>query len=267
MPAGSTGTVEGTQRLVATDPVSVKIVPSSAVEVNVVDKTLHRNDYWSGEFFLVYGTFALVVVTAALALYTAKLYRATVALGKDAKDSGEAQSRAMSASILQADRAATAMERTAQASFENNLHLKASTALQLRAYLLVKRITIGGESDKKLIKVFIRNFGKTPARDIRYWIRVSVAPVGRVDAPEYYDGVRRVDIVAHGDTHIVTYPDAFKEVKPTHPGMLAVYLDGCLRYVDGFGEARETRFQFMRTGLDWDRNGEMDICDYGNEAT
>jgi hypothetical protein len=80
-------------------------------------------------------TIGLVLVTAALALYTALLYRATVDLGKRAKESAEEQAAKM-------ERVATGIAASANAASQSVLTAKEMattqrlvTNLQLRAYV------------------------------------------------------------------------------------------------------------------------------------
>lgn len=73
----------------------IEISPSSILQVESSEKEEKRHGYSSAEWGLVWVTIALALITAALAFYTARLYRATVKLGRDAKETSERQASDM----------------------------------------------------------------------------------------------------------------------------------------------------------------------------
>ncbi len=83
------------QRGTETSPLFIKVVPPTAIEPEPTEEHEKARNYTSSEWWLVYLTGALSAVTFVLALYTGKLYRATVALGKDAKTTSDRQAGEM----------------------------------------------------------------------------------------------------------------------------------------------------------------------------
>ena len=83
----------------ATNPSAPINENSGALAVTEPAKANDKKGSWysTSEWWLVMFTGGLVGVTGALAWYTARLYRATVQLGQDAKDSGEANKRQLRA--------------------------------------------------------------------------------------------------------------------------------------------------------------------------
>jgi hypothetical protein len=125
-------------------PISVSIVRSADDERRLADGDHEELAKESNDKLVAYSTVALALVTLTLAIWTGLLWYATVRLGRDAKETSERQSGEMQRSIVEATRAATAMESvavaaavSARASTENAATLKEVTAKQMRAYLSV----------------------------------------------------------------------------------------------------------------------------------
>lgn len=97
-------------------PISVSIVRSPEDERRLADGDHKEAAKESNDKLVAYSTVALAVVTLALAVWTGLLWKATVRLGRDAKETSERQSEEMQRSIAEATRAATAMEAVALAA-------------------------------------------------------------------------------------------------------------------------------------------------------
>ncbi len=125
------------------------------------EKDEKTRDYSSSEWWLVYLTAALAAITGILAWYTASLYKATVALGREAKTSGDISSEKM--------------ERYVSATIDaNQLSSKAidqqrqHTEIDLRAWIGFYGISFDanggrGSIDNYAVKINWKNYGSTPA--------------------------------------------------------------------------------------------------------
>jgi hypothetical protein len=89
-----------------------ELLKTSAARVEATDKTKKAHDYTDSEWWLVYLTAGLAATTLGLAIYTAKLYRATVRLGEDARDTSARQATEMKDSISMAKASLDIAERS-----------------------------------------------------------------------------------------------------------------------------------------------------------
>jgi hypothetical protein len=168
----------GTQKLPAV--VALSTVP--VLRVESTDKTPRVINYRAPEWVLAYCTAALAFITAALALYTYRLYRATVRLGADAKVSAEQQSTRMERSIVEANRAATAMEAVAMATTNNAMLMQTLLTKQMRAYVSVD-LGVALYQDAKLrfgAGPQVINNGLTPARNVSFKVVAEIIDVAEV---------------------------------------------------------------------------------------
>src|SRR5208283_1622093 len=124
-----------------------------------VDKTEENRDYSSSEWWLVYFTLFLASITAALAFYTGKLYRATVALGEDAKATSTRQAGEMEKSLAIANSAVQA------AISGNELNRKTFISSQ-RPWVVVHKIVPRSSIDLNhgfSLAFIVKNVGHSPA--------------------------------------------------------------------------------------------------------
>lgn len=206
-------------------------------------------------------TIALAAITALLAIFTGALWKATYDLSRDAKASAANQREDLKASILEANRAATAMEglaksmeRSANAASESVAAVKQRTAQQMRAYLSVTTgIAIYQDRARNLrfeAKPVLTNAGHTPARRLAYWAKADVLPFPLPDnfvlpvghPPEQ----RSVDLAPHQTVELNATVDGFYEdasVPVIKRGVeRRLYVWGVVSYVDVFGEDHHTQF-------------------------
>jgi len=148
-------------------------------ESGTSEEWLHGPESWTAFF-----TLCLAAITGFLWRATYKLYQATVDLSRDAKAEGDRQAKEMVDSISQATRAATAMERladesakssaatahAAQATEKTAQIISENAERELRAYLC---ISLGNAKLRSFHNITIaqadipiRNYGKTPARNV-----------------------------------------------------------------------------------------------------
>jgi hypothetical protein len=263
---GAASTAKGDGRheadkLLFQQPISVSIVRSAEDERRLADGDHKELAKESNDKLVAYSTVALAVVTLALAVWTALLWKATVRLGRDAKETSERQSEEMQRSIAEATRAAAAMEAVARSAAmsanvgaESVATLKEVTAKQMRAYLSV--IMNGGvfqEKDKGFrfeIKPVLANTGNTPAHKIRYWAKIAVFDSPLPDNFDFPDGDDVVvssfalgphqNVVLNAIMPDLLDDDEALEVKAGKNKRL--YIWGKVSYVDVFEQERFTKF-------------------------
>ncbi|WP_211625873.1 hypothetical protein [Paraburkholderia domus] len=243
------------------EPISVSIVRSEEDERRLAEGDQAEVTKESNDRLVAYSTVALAVVTLFLAIWTGLLWKATVRLGRDAKETSERQSQEMQKSIAEATRAATAMEGvavaagvSARASTESVATLKEVTAKQMRAYLSV--VMNGGsfqERDKEIrfgINPILVNSGNTPAHRIRYWAKAGVYDFPLPDNFDFPDGEDSVVtsfalgphqsvVLNAGLAGLVADDEAELIVTGRHK---RIYIWGKVSYVDVFGQERFTQF-------------------------
>ncbi|NPT44369.1 hypothetical protein GNZ12_24265 [Paraburkholderia sp. 1N] len=242
-------------------PISVSIVRSAEDERRLEESDHEELAKKSNDKLVAYSTVALAVVTLFLAIWTGLLWKATVQLGRDAKETSERQSQEMQKSIAEATRAASAMEDvaaaagvSARASTESVTTLKEVTAKQMRAYLSV--VMNGGvfqERDKGYyfgINPILVNSGNTPAHSIRYWAKAGVYDFPLPDGFDFPDGEDSVvTSFALGPHQTVVLnarlPDFVddgeaQEIKDGKNKRIHIW--GKVSYVDVFGQERFTQF-------------------------
>lgn len=130
-------------------PAIIEISQSSAVQAETTDKTEKPHDYSSSEWWLVYLTGALALITCALAIYTAMLWKATVDLGRDARETSARQ--------------ASEMQDSLKASRDSIKAIQALERAHVYAFPSGPFIDSGGKHFVG-ISLCIENYGKTPAR-------------------------------------------------------------------------------------------------------
>jgi hypothetical protein len=242
-------------------PISVSIVRSVEDERRLTESDHAELARESNDKLVAYSTVALAVVTLSLAIWTGLLWKATVRLGRDAKETSERQSQEMQKSIAEATRAATAMEGvaaaagvSASASTESVATLREVTAKQMRAYLSV--VMNGGffqERDKGFyfgVNPLLLNSGNTPAHSIRYWAKAGVY---EFPLPDYFDFPNGEDSVVSSfalgphqtvvlNARLLDFVDD-REAQEIKDGKnRRIYIWGKVSYVDVFGQERFTKF-------------------------
>ena len=225
--------------------------PTTLQEVATIDKAEKHHSYASGEWWLVYLTGGLVLVTGALAWYTARLYRATVALGREARATSQQQATDMGNSIKEATRAATAMEGVAKATRDNATLMEGVMHRQMRAYISAD---LGGATyqDGKLRFAghpSLDNTGLTPARKVSYWAMADILSTELSLEYKFPQGEARVTDVGMSprQKYVINgvvdrfYPEnEVVEIMKGNNRKLHVW--GAVKYEDIFGESWETKF-------------------------
>jgi hypothetical protein len=158
---------------------------------------------------------------------------------------------------------------------ENQKRLMADTAeRQLRAYVNVAGGKITFEQpDAPEWHLVVKNFGQTPAYDVRHWTHIWITeyplsvelPVPDPDFP------MSNSILAPGNHEDMVWkkeppiPANSLELIGTPAGTIFIY--GEIRYVDAFGKHRLTRYRLIYGGQTPNRVGFLKPDREGNEAT
>jgi hypothetical protein len=141
----------------------------------------------------------------------------------------------------------------------------------MRAYVLISGAKVESVAVRshRTVHIAIRNFGRTPASNVKFWAVAGVLPfpldISLLLAPEGLQMASSV-LPPAGMPSIMEVP-----ISPTpddHERRLnlvsaAIYAWGQVTYVDAFGEDRTTDFRFMCFG-DGLREGKMAPCETGN---
>jgi len=196
----------------------------------------HEYEKIRNENLIANGTVVLALVTAFLAWFTFRLWKSTSKLVDDA-------------------------EKTARR--------------QLRAYVMVPHVSIKNIKQQNGIEdcfvyIAVKNFGQTPATYCKYWVNLSANEYPLKTPLEKHvsnkDG--GVGVIAPSDTFFIrTKIPLLSNGNEIHGGCYALYVYGQFSYNDAFGSKKNTDFRFTRNGEGWTSDGEMEVCEEGNEAT
>jgi hypothetical protein len=219
-------------------------------------------DYLSPEWFLVYVTAGLATITAALAIATYRLYRATVNLGRDAKDGGATQVARMDASVKEAARAATAMEGVATGMQSNASLMQDMLRKQQRAYISVEIGSAHFQDSRYKFQAHpvLTNTGFTPARSVSFRISSAILDIRDEQNLEFFDTKKitnndaslspRQQLIIHGPAIDRVPEDEVQSIRDGASRRLCVW--GSVNYDDVYGEKWETKFcmNYMWIGND-----------------
>jgi len=231
---------------------------------NVMSYTFHK----IGAALDSYNGLITAAATAFIAWFTLSLRQSTDKLWDAGErqlallaESGSAQARDMQASINEAVRAATAMERlaasieiSAKAAVESVATVREVSARQMRAYLSVLLNTgIYQEREHNLkfdVRPLVYNSGNTPAHKFTYWANAKILPnplPHDFDFPVGTDTLKagfvlgpHQNIILNATAPDFISDDEVEEVKRGIKRRITVW--GVVFYEDVFGEKRETRF-------------------------
>lgn len=141
---------------------------------------------------------------------------------------------------------------------------------QLRAYATIPNVVIKNGQNWPFIYISVKNFGQTPAKKCSYWVNLSEneCPLKTTLEKKISTKNCAVGVIAPGDTFTirVEVPQLSygAEIDSGHYGL---YVYGEFSYDDVFDCKQFTYFRFMRNGKECTNEGEMEICEEGNEAT
>ena len=163
---------------------------------------------------------------------------------------------------------AEAAEKSAQASLNQSIHLQQST----RAYVLASN-KFGMDHNFGQVRgtVLFKNFGQTPASDVRVCIFINFVelpfsgPFNQGD----FSGASKAPIgpgLEFPLTAELPAPLREENKQKCLSGAAAIIVWGEVQYKDIFGVAQLTKIKIQSTGDDFDK-GLFEICEDGNEAT
>ncbi|MFZ6843674.1 hypothetical protein [Undibacterium sp. RuTC16W] len=137
-------------------PTTIEIIKAPVLQIETTDKTEKHHDYASSEWWLVYLTGVLAAATIGLFIFTACLFKATVALGDDAKESGQRQASEMKESLRISKISADSAKKSADTSM-----------LSERAYITASVVLpglkwINASTGLFEVHIAIMNHGRTP---------------------------------------------------------------------------------------------------------
>ena len=184
---------------------------------------------------------------SGMVIVTALLVVATFALAVVAISVVIVASRQKRALIIQADR----IEATLGSTRETGTH-------ELRAYVHVDTAEINVENrNAPSFKVTARNFGRTPAFNVRHWIHMWTEKyplIGPEILPVPPDGFQMTTSVLPPDGHhqlpLNKEPPPLSDIIASLLGTpeATLYVYGEISYRDVFGEDRTTRYRLMYGG-------------------
>jgi hypothetical protein len=205
-----------------------------------------------------------VLSTSVTAIFTVVLATSTVFLWKetrDLRDFAQLQSADMKDSIVEAARAATAMQNVATAVAVNAQAANESVALfrdanvrQMRAYLTIGFLGLVPQDPatnyRFEVRISLQNVGNTPANDVENntYARVLPFPLPKDFVfPEFNETIAGRGVLMPRDSKIITSiadriysDDDVHEISYGSGKRLYVY--GIIKYKDVFGVARKTTF-------------------------
>jgi hypothetical protein len=155
-----------------------------------------------------------------------------------------------------------------QSSLRQSRHMEETAERELRAYVLVVRGGIA-PGNPPAARIILRNYGRTPAYDVRVWVGVDIARPGKREFPAApKDLPMGKSIIGPGgeliSTERVGRPLAADETIRFARGETWLYAWGEVSYRDAFDNRRLTRFRFMGNAADPEAG--LFPCQEGNEA-
>lgn len=240
-----TQSTKAEQRGSETEPIVVKILPSSKSEADTKKEEEERSARHGAEQLKQKTDYDLVNFTGKLAAYTWLL----VCIGG-------LQFCILVAQIIYISR-----------------QEKATKTIE-RAYVMVSRVKIifSPETGRDATYIYVKakNFGHTPASNIRCWVGLDAQtfPLTTSLAEQSAFDQRHVGVIAPGHSfEIRAELGMLENGNEIHTGTHALYVYGDFRYTDAFDRQHITHFRYMRIGQHWQDDGKMPICQDGNDFT
>jgi hypothetical protein len=146
---------------------------------------------------------------------------------------------------------------------------------QLRAYVLVSGAQVMDvtKPERRIVQLSIRNFGKTPAHDVLFWMGTNVTwfPLrDNVLSREPPEGFRTGNDILPPEGPGVMAVEVGTTNEPQEAilqtGDAAIYAYGRVTYIDAFNKPRITEFRYMCRGEGL-VTGRMSPCEEGNKYT
>lgn len=258
-------------------PIFVQVLPPTKTNDEASKRKTQELGQSSTDWWMVWLTGAIVFIgalqTVVFGIQASRL-KQTI---KKMDEIATAQTSDVRASILEATRAATAMEGVAGSLAESTQAVQKSLiitremvdtqkfvfTLQNRAYLSAAFNSAIFQDANHVFEVQISllNRGNTPAYDVTFKATAEIVPVPLPDdfgfpLPDSSAGIS-VSLIAPGTTKLINRRvsgrvpdnevDAIKSGGPPH----GLVMWGIVRYRDVFNEIRHLRFAFLATWMPW----------------
>jgi len=155
-------------------------------------------------------------------------------------------------------------------------HLNETAERQLRAYVNIIKIIGRNLDDRHAFTIEIRNYGQTPAYDVRTEgaiVLTTQTPLEHELAlpadPPFIGGAGTLAPGAENHIRIeIKPPLSNEELDQVRLGTKAIYIFGRIRYIDAFNHHRQTSFRYLIGGGELiSPTGNCAIAREGNEAT
>ncbi len=172
------------QRGTQQSPLIVEIAPSPDADKIAEKQETQEAEKSKNDTLIANATAALAAITLFLAFYTARLWKATVELGRDAKNTSERQSREMQESIAVARQSADAAEQAIKATRDAYI---ASERPWVSVNATINSDLVRKDNGIEFAVLFtVKNYGNSPAIDV--WVDYEVVAL-RI-AQDQFGGVR-----------------------------------------------------------------------------
>lgn len=182
------------------------------------------------------------------------------------------QLRIMRRGIDDSTVSANAASASAQATAESVRIMRETAERQLRAYISGQASSFKYDATKKnvVVEVHFKNFGQTPAYNVRCWMGVTVRehPLGSLLQNPPVELPLAKEVLAPSRHSIITVPTrelSDLEINQFMSGQTVVYAFGEISYSDAFGQHRVTKFRLIGKSEDIEK-GMMCPDTDGNEA-
>jgi hypothetical protein len=146
---------------------------------------------------------------------------------------------------------------------------------ELRAYVSLKesRVQFNDADLPVHVVATISNFGKTPAREVVYWIGATFGtpdvPEAQFSRPPDISKYSRAILAPTGELIMTSKPFAWDQgvLDKWEAGTFVIYLWGEVTYKDWFKKDRATKLLYCATNKKGDGQGALSPMAYGNDAT
>jgi hypothetical protein len=258
-------------------PLVVKVISPLNSNQKTTESSGKQDDKSSADWWLVKLTGGLIGVGLLQALVfwvQAGRLKETI---KKMDEIAAAQAADMKNSIDQFTRTAIAAEKTAKAAEDNVSTITDTSKRQLRAYVGIFKIEFSGwQIGQNISCTFkIKNFGETPAYNVRHWSRIDIMQYPYPGTPDHReddgthpcftlhpkDDINGFNIFEKDGIKFIINKEIFDSFSD---GRIAAYIIGRIEYDDAYGGHHTTKFVSYGGGVSKIWNGQAIIYRDGN---
>jgi hypothetical protein len=239
--------------------------------------------WYIGHWFDVSSAVITALATVAIASFTLTLKRATDRLWiagerqlrHAQREASDARSRSWREE-RQTREQIDILQQSATATRNLAVNARDTARRELRAYVLVSgaKVHYVDEPLRRRVEITIKNFGRTPAHNLRFWAGAGVREfplVSPLDQPP--DGLRiSSDVLPPGRASEMIVPirrvhmDMESALQGGTSATAAIFIFGQITYLDAFNQERITDFRLMCWGEGFG-SGKASPCEEGNGYT